>query len=206
MSEIVEAYPLTWPSHWERTPESKRLRSAFRTTFGAIRDSLLNEIRLLGGRYPVISSNIELKNNGFPYANKQEPDDPGIAVYFELFGKQQCIPCDKWKKCVDNISAIEKTVNALRGIERWGAKQMVEAAFRGFDALPNYANDSNRIVTPTHVDYFSDCTTEELTILKFRSLAKKMHPDVGGDSNTFIQLNDQYNKKLKSFRNHNGTW
>lgn len=34
------------------------------------------------------------------------------------------------------MRAIEKTIEALRGLERWGAKEMVNAPFRGFKALP----------------------------------------------------------------------
>jgi hypothetical protein len=35
-----------------------------------------------------------------------------------------------------NIYAIAKTIEALRGIERWGSGSMVEQAFTGFVTLP----------------------------------------------------------------------
>jgi len=58
---MIEAYPLQWPVGWKRTIYYKRQRSKFDTTFGKARDNLLNEIRLLGGQNPIISSNIHLR-------------------------------------------------------------------------------------------------------------------------------------------------
>jgi len=144
--EVMEGYPLQWPMHWKRTKPSKIRRSAFRNTFAVARDDLLHEIRLLGGKYPVISSNLMLKNDGFPYATQREPEDAGVVAYFMLFGKQQAIPCDKWALCWENLQAIAKTIGALRGIERWGAKDMVEAAFKGI--LPLLHLDSSFITFP----------------------------------------------------------
>lgn len=193
VQEIKEGYPLHWPPHWKRTPEYKRRHSIFRNTFARSRDELLNEIRLLGGRYPVISSNLMLKIDGFPYANQKEPEDPGVAVYFELFGKQQCIPCDKWKKTLDNIIAVQKTINALRGIERWGAKEMVEAAFQGFQALP--APDD---VIPIEKQYFVNCHSKEDAKKLYHNLVKRMHPDVGGNVDEFNEMKRQYEQRFKN--------
>lgn len=188
-SEIKEGYPLQYPIQKKRTLLHEREYARFRTTFAKTRDSLLNEIRLLGGKYPIISSNLMLKRDGIPYANQQEPEDSGVAVYFELFGKQQCIPCDKWKKVVNNITAIEKTINALRGIERWGGKDMVEASFQGFLALPS-PDQINKI---SNIQYFADCINEEEKTQRYKILIKKLHPDVGGTNEEFIELNRQYN-------------
>ena len=40
------------------------------------------------------------------------------------------------------MQAIAKTIEALRGINRWGTGDMMEAAFKGFSALP--APDTNK--------------------------------------------------------------
>ena len=45
--------------------------------------------------------------------------------------------CDKFRYTRDNIYAVAKTIEALRGIERWGASDMMERAFSGFKALPS---------------------------------------------------------------------
>ncbi len=193
MENIEKGYPLSWPFNWKRTTGSKRQFSLFRQTFARARDQLLHEISLLGGKHPVISSNLMLKLDGFPYANQRAPEDPAVAVYFELFGKQQCIPCDKWKTVTDNITAIQKTINALRGIERWGAKDLVEAAFRGFQALP-----APEDVLIPNTQYFLDCQTQEEGRVKYKQLARKLHPDVGGTEGEFQEMQRQFHQRFKS--------
>src|SRR3546814_19053229 len=44
--------------------------------------------------------------------------------------------CDRWDTVRDNVRAIGKTIEAIRGIERWGASDMMERAFSAFEALP----------------------------------------------------------------------
>lgn len=90
----------------------------------------------MGARYPVLSTNVELRRDGLPYANQREPSDPGVAVYFEWHGKQMTFACDRWDKVRDNVRAIGKTIEAIRSIERWGASDMMEHAFSAFEALP----------------------------------------------------------------------
>jgi hypothetical protein len=48
-----------------------------------------------------------------------------------------CFACDRWDSVADNVQAIRKTIEALRGIERWGTGDMVQRAFAGFVALPS---------------------------------------------------------------------
>ncbi|KEZ78359.1 heat shock protein DnaJ domain-containing protein [Salinisphaera hydrothermalis C41B8] len=101
------------------------------------RDELLGEIKRLGGRLPIISTNIPLRRDGIPYASGKAPDDAGVAVYFTYKDAQHCFACDKWTAVNDNVQAIRKTIEALRGISRWGTGDMMERAFTGFAALPD---------------------------------------------------------------------
>lgn len=188
--KMVEAYPLQYPLGWKRTfsPAVPRFNTSFRVS----RDNLLRELRLLKASSVVISSNVPLKNDGLPYADVRV-DDGGVAVYFVLNGRQQCIPCDKWKDVADNLHAIEMTVGALRGIERWGAKEMVDAAFSGFQALPDYSRKS-------HFDYFSGKTTRDALVQKYHLLCKELHPDKGGDSEEFSIMSNQFKKKIDEIK------
>jgi hypothetical protein len=63
------------------------------------------------------------------------PEDQGVAVYFTYNGSEQCIPCDKWRTIRENMRAIELTIAALHGLDRWEAKEVVNAAFFGSKAL-----------------------------------------------------------------------
>lgn len=77
-----------------------------------------------------------MRQDGFPYPKQALPADKGVAIYFTLNSRQMCFACDRWDKVQDNIYAIAMTIEALRGIERWGSGSMVEQAFTGFVALP----------------------------------------------------------------------
>jgi hypothetical protein len=98
---------------------------------------LLGELERLGAAEgPVISTNLKLRLDGLPRSDQATPADPGVAVYFELDGKTIVLACDKWNRVADNIYAIAKHVDALRGQDRWGVGT-VEQAFRGYTALPS---------------------------------------------------------------------
>ena len=161
---------------------------------GRARDHLMNEIRLLGGRSPVLSSNLRLRQDELPYANQREPEDPGVAVYFTYKGKQHCFACDDWNRVRDNVRAIGKTIEALRGIERWGTGDMLERAFQGFEALPNPQQW-------WHVMGFESFNhlTPEIVEDRYRELSMQRHPDRGGTAEQMAELNwarDQAREQL----------
>jgi hypothetical protein len=169
-----------------RTKQEDRRRAAFKSAMGEARDDLLDQLRLLGAQNVVISTNIRAKKDGVLYATYREPEDPGVAVYFELYGDNQCIPCDKWNKVVFNVRAIGLCIQALRGLERWGAKEMVKASFKGFKALPMPSTS-----------YFKECNSTEEIKEKFRLLSRSMHPDFGGDNNEYTEVVRQYKIALE---------
>src|SRR5689334_9104013 len=132
------AYPLAWPPGWPRT--ARPIPSQFKVTLEQAQRGVLRELGLLHARGVVISTNIPTRQDGLPYANFRQPEDQGVAVYFNRDGQQQCIPCDKWRTVRENMRAIELTMGALRSLDRYGAKETVDAAFRGFGALPAHAS------------------------------------------------------------------
>lgn len=183
---MIEAYPLQWPLGWPRTKRPQR--SAFKTTLGRARDELHDELRLLGARHVVISSNAPLRKDGEFYASfKGVLDDPAVAVYFTLNGAERCIPCDKWDRLQDNVRALCLTVAALRGLDRWGAKEMVNAAFQGFQALP----EGGKAGWWTVLDVQPTAEAAEIETA-YRRLAKQHHPDMGGNADTFHAVQEAY--------------
>jgi len=179
----IEAYPLYWPEGWKRT--AYRNNSKFKSGFGAARNLLTAEIARMGGSNVIISSNVPLRNDGLPRANCPEPSDPGIAVYFTYRKKDMVFACDKYRRTWENVYAIAKTVEAIRGIERWGASDMMERAFRGFSALPERSSQAWREDLGFSAD--QRVTVEEVQA-KFRTLAHEHHPDKGGDPEKFRSL------------------
>lgn len=183
---MAEAYPLAWPQGWVRTPTWKRQFSRFKLSgFGKARDLLFAEIRRMGGSQVVLSSNLSLRLDGIPYANQRQPEDGGVAVYFLYKGKQMSFACDHFRKVEENAYAIAKTIEALRGIERWGASDMMERAFRGFAALGDGTVCDWRSV----LGFTSTESVRALQINeRYRELAKTAHPDAGGSVEQFQAL------------------
>lgn len=182
MTELpTEAYPLQWPVGRPRTkwPE----RSNFEVTLGKAIKDVQEEVRRLGGQGLVISSNLPLRRDGIPYANASQPQDRGVAVYFKYKRKPMCFACDRWQKIEDNLRAIAKTIDALRGIERWGTGQMVEQAFTGFTALPAPEQPWQTLGLDT-----SNPTREQIDEA-YRRLAGEHHPDRGGDTQQMARIN-----------------
>ena len=175
-----------WPEGWKRTQYRKR--SAFKLSgFGRARDLLLAEIRRMGGSSIVLSSNIALRLDGLPYANQAQPQDPGIAVYFMHKKRQMAFACDAYYKTEENAYAIAKTIEALRGIERWGASDMMERAFTGFAALPQQASSTWREQLGFRGDEDVSVTSVDE---RFRELAHAHHPDKGGDPAKFREITE----------------
>lgn len=189
---MIDSYPLQWPAHWPRTNRPQRHGSMSRR-FGQNRDDVLRQIALLGGREVVISSNLQLRRDNLPYAGQAQPEDRGVAVYFKLNGEDQCIPCDKWDNVEQNLRAVALTVEALRGLERWGAKEMVNAAFRGFKALPASAIVTPYTAKPWHeILEVSPTASTETIRAAYKAHLFKAHPDQGGSTERFQAVQNAY--------------
>ena len=185
---MPESYPLHWPAGRPRTPTAKREPGRFDTTPDRARRELQNELRLMGARSIVLSSDVQLRQDGEPYASRRPPEDPGVAVYFERSGEQFAFACDRYDAVWKNIRGISKTIEALRGIERWGTGEMVRAAFSGFAALP--APDSDLRGRPWW-EVLGVSRDEQFSKVRgaYRELATKHHPDNGGDPETMKSIN-----------------
>jgi hypothetical protein len=139
-----EAYPLCWPGGWPRTSPynresdrrfgDKRLNGRG-STGGRARDQLLNELRLIGAKNAVVSSNVPLRKDGIAYAESGRLDDPGIAVYFTFNKKQMVMARDNFVSVAGNLRSLALVIEAMRQMERHGGKYMMERAFTGFIAI-----------------------------------------------------------------------
>lgn len=200
-----QAYPLEWPTGWTRTEQRQRarflhkeriyrpgsdggmtswLKSQQLTVAKAI-ERLTVEVDRLGGRHPVLSTNVQVKLNGMPYSGQKEPTDPGAACYFTLKGQRVVLACDRWDRVADNIAAIAAHIYAIRAIERYGVGTL-EQAFMGYHRLPPPGERSWRAVLGLGNN--GDVTLDRVRE-RYRELAARHHPDRGGTHEQMAEIN-----------------
>lgn len=183
---MKEAFPLYWPESRERTPAEKRQRSQFSGSFDAIRKGLCDDLDRMHATNVIISSNIPLRADGMPRSGVHNIPDPGIAVYFkDRDGEEMAFACDKYLLTWENMRAIQRTIQAIRSIERWGSSDMMRSAFRGFKAIPEKASQGWRDTLGFKPD---EAVTLAMVADAFRQLARRHHPDKGGDVELFNRL------------------
>lgn len=191
---MTDAFPLQWPAGRART--TKKKNDPFKMPSAKIKFELARELKLMKVGDFVISSNLMVRRDGIPYANQREPEDPGVALYFTRKGSEICISCDQYVSVDANLRAISKTIEAIRGMERWGTEEMVDRAFTGFAALPE-----STIIPPAPdrvkrdwwvvlgVDRYADAPTVKQAYRHALSLA---HPDAGGTDADFQEVRHAY--------------
>lgn len=144
--------------------------------------------RMLGASHLVISSDLPLRADATPRMDR-DPVDPGVAVYFQRDGSAVVFACDQYESVRENALAIAKTIEALRGIERWGASDAMERAFRGFAALP----EPERVTPWNEILGFNalqiPALDSDLIEMRYKRLAQERHPDRGGDEKAMQELN-----------------
>lgn len=214
---MTEAYPLAWPEGWPRTPGHLRkfnwqLKKA---TFDRSMGQIIAEVRMLGGRDLVISTNQPLRRDGLPYAQTRRIDDPGVAVYFRRGKRSIAMARDAYWHIEQNLRSLALAIEHLRGLERHGGGTMMDRAFDGFAALPPPgANGAGADSAPRERDWWDVLgvaaevdtirglpVAMRATLLDqaYRELARAAHPDQGGSDEAMTELNrarDQARKDL----------
>lgn len=194
MSE-QQSFPLSWPEGWPRVEPHRRRESPFvrpvkysarKRSMEEALSELARELHLLGAIKTVLSTNVTLRLDGRPYSGQAQPKDPGAAVYFELKKKSVSLACDKWLRVEDNVWAMVKHIEAIRGQERWGVGT-VDQAFRGYMALPAVGESSGS--TWWKILGVPINATPDQVRAAYRLLVKKHHPDSsGGDEELFRRV------------------
>lgn len=179
-------YPLVWPGGVPRNQKPEY--SAFKVGLSQAYDELRNELYQHNASNVVISTNaVRNKVNGAIASRQPGIDDTGVAVYFTRKGVDLCFTCDRWVTVQENLRAIHKTLEALRGIERWGSSETADSAFRGYEALPAGG------ARPWH--QVLDCNegASRVAITKaYRDALYRTHPDKGGSDEAFHEVQDAW--------------
>lgn len=140
-------------------------------------------------RYVTLSANLVLRLDGQPRAGQPEPQDKGVAIYFQLDGRDTVLACDKWDRVADNIAAIAKHIEALRGIDRWGVGTAAQA-FAGYQALPLPEQWWQVLEVPARA------SADEINAA-YRVKARSAHPDSGGSNAAMARVNAARDEGLR---------
>lgn len=213
---------LNWPAGFARTPKTERQRAAFgrsnpvaapnahrgkvSMTIAAAVSRLTEELDRFTKPNQnwrttevVITADVPVLARGDFRSQGPEPEDRGASLWFELDGREVVLCCDKWDRVADNLTAIAKTLEAMRGLERWGVSE-TERAFTGFAALPAPGESTSRTCWDIlGLDAF-DRHTHETIKAAYRRLAMECHPDNGGTSEAMAALVDARNQALETIR------
>lgn len=193
-----QPYPLQWPTRLTRTKPGERQRSAFGGRDKAslspyeTGQEVTSELQRLGASEWVITSNLPSRGpGGLPYADGHS-DDPGIAVWCVYRRVERVFACDRWRKPAENLRAIAKSIEAMRGLVRWGMADVLESVFTGFaTALPPgpQAKRPWRDVIGGSWPELEPADLLAIARARHRKLIAEAHPDAGGDVDRAAELN-----------------
>lgn len=188
-------YPLAWPENMPRWKHARQT-GAFKTTLAGAMSNVSDSLRRFGNDSGkgvtdvVISSNVTLGRNN--------PEDPGVAIWFKWDGLSVCIPVDRYSKVEANLQAIHHIIEARRTELRHGTLALVRATFTGFAALPSPGKRGWRQV----LGILPDAAVSKTVIESFyRAAARRAHPDAGGSNEAMAELNAARTAALKEVAN-----
>jgi hypothetical protein len=189
--EITGRFPLAWPLGRPKTRSRQFAlwrHEGRRLTLDRAMRRLREQVNMLtkpGQNWrvkdQVLTTNLELRRDGHPRADRRSPDDVGVAFYFTFDGQPHVLACDKWDTIADNVAAIAAHIEALRGQERWGVADLRQA-FAGHVALPAPEQWWQVLGVGEHA------TPDEIKGA-YRRLAPEAHPDRGGSDAAMARLN-----------------
>lgn len=148
MNDVPTRFPLAWPMG--RPRKKTRVRGQFSegfeksggtkgnrsVTLSTAAERLEDQVQRLGGILPILSTNVELRMDGRPRADRAMPADPGVCVYFQLQGKPYAMACDTYTEVAQNVAALAAHIEAMRRQERYGVATAAET-LQAFQALPS---------------------------------------------------------------------
>lgn len=190
MNATETAYPLSWPQGWKRTSPGSRQSASFRHERSRVPISIAirrleEELARLHATAPIMSTNLLRRVDGSPRADRGDPQDVGVAVYFTLKQTRTVLACDRWNRVADNICAIAAHIESIRAIDRYGVGT-IEQAFRGYAALAAPAGHDWREVL--RWEDGSIVQTLDQAEYVFKQKIKSAHPDAGGDADQAARL------------------
>lgn len=188
----AQAYPLQWPDHIPRT--KIRERSKFKTTLAGALKNVRSSLQLFGKDSGKPVTNIVLSSN--VTLGNERPSDSGVAAWFTWDGISICIPVDRYQTAEENLQAIHHVLEARRTELRHGTLHLVKATFQGFKALPPPPGAKAKRPWWEVMDLDPARNNRAQIEVRYKELAKKLHPDAGGSQEAMAELNEARREAL----------
>ena len=128
-----------------------------------------------------------------------------VEVIFDRGGKRYTKTCSKWENSLDNLRAIQLSIEYLyRAVEIYGIESteefnnLFDQTFIGIEAIPN---DSVLMIGNAtnwwEVLGIKKEANEKEIKNAYKSMARIHHPDSGGDAERFKKVREAFDKALE---------
>jgi hypothetical protein len=200
----------------------RRSSGAFRASWDDTLALLDSEVTALGGEGPVIVQvdvkDIDVRVDGMLKSRARVGDFPGVIVSFESRHGPLRYATDayeqRWSGSLPgwqaNVRAIALSLGALRAVDRYGVSKTGEQ-YAGWSALPAaraqgsewFTTDAEALAWMAGAAAETGIGTEVSTDRLYKALARRMHPDRGGDPELWDRLDAA--AKVLGLRKNGGT-
>jgi len=185
----------TWPGEVRGT--SERRRALFKSTPGRTMTELEYELRFVGAQDVTVRGfwlEKDFRRDGSLRAGAR-PTSPGVILEYYAADEKYRFACDTFGFWEHNLKAIVKTLENLRGIDRWGVVKGEQ--YIGFKALPEKASetlttDAALTIISTESGVPIDLVTRDVEQIRraIRTARAKTHPDaINGNHDAFVRVN-----------------
>lgn len=200
-------------SEWPTTPTRSPKPSQFKAKWSQTLDVLERELNHLRAKDIIIEAYFEfhhIRNDGWP-KSLAKPSKPGVVLSFEVPKKGRMImPCDRFDHWEANLRAIALTLEHLRAVERYGVTTDRQEQYTGWLKLPAANPAEQRTQYAKTLILYSGQLADEAKVIAdpvefdriWRTAARKVHPDAGGNADFFrdvIAARDEL-KKLNGWK------
>jgi len=196
------------PQPWTRpaTPKTQRKHGTFRTNYSTTLAKLQRELEKVGATEILFECSFhanQIRLDGWPKAN-QSPVYNGIAVSFNHpeIGRVE-YATDRYFLWTDNLHAIVLTLEALRGVERWGVVASGQQ-YTGFKAITAGNGEGKRGAATWIAKLLTEVAETQKTFRDvllepdgesrrklIATARKKAHPDTGGSAEMYQLLTEK---------------
>jgi hypothetical protein len=189
--------PLNLKDFPQARADYNRKRAQFRAGWDDTLRLLDYELNAVGASGVVIQAAFsadKIRNDGWPYG-KATPTHPAVIVSFrDVDNRPLSFPCDRYDRWEHNVRAIALSLEALRAVDRHGVTKRGEqyAGFKALEAADAWSVEEAAIFVAAKANtqpnnIILDAETYRIC---YRSVARILHPDAGGNPHEWKLLGD----------------